>query len=122
MSEENTMDNKRPVWYRQKVVLFVSGSIIIALLLVVVSLALYASSGAAQLDLSRPGYKSVQSQVDQAGSFESFSASGPVNRKVIEEFEKSFEKQIKSVDGTDVFSPSTLDDQTLGIDAPPVSE
>ena len=122
MSEDSIATAKPRAWYRQKVVLFVSGSILIAIVLVMVSLALYASSGAAQLDLSRPGYKSVQSKIDQTRSFESFPASGPVNRKVMEDFEKSFERQIKSVDSTDAFSPDALEDQSLGIDAPPAGE
>lgn len=110
-------------WYRQRVVLFVSGSIVIALLLVTVSLALYASSGAAQLDLSRPGFKSAQSQLDQSsGSFESFPASGPVNKQTIEEFERIYQKQKKAVDNADVFSSSALEPQTLGIDAPGADE
>ncbi len=118
-------EDQKPIhvaWYRQGIVLFVSGGIVIALLLVTVSLALYASSGAAQLDLSRPGFKSAQSQLDQSGSFESFPASGPVNRQVIEDFERIYQKQKKLVDSTDVFSGSALEPQTLGIDAPDANE
>lgn len=105
-------------WYRQQIVLFIGGSIIMAFLLVLASMALYASSGAAQLDLSRPGYKSVQNQVDQNDNFESFSASGPVTKDTLDQFLKLYQKQVKPVDNADVFSPDTLDDQALGIDAP----
>ena len=66
-------------WRKNQLVVFVSGSIVVALILVVVSMALYASSGAAQLDLSRPGYQSVQDKVDRTDTFQSFSANGPVN-------------------------------------------
>lgn len=120
------MSEDQPVvhvsWYRQKVVLFITGSIIVALLLVIVSMALYASSGAAQLDLSRPGYKSVQSQLDQSENFEGYPASGPVNKQVIEDFNKTYQKQTRSVDNTEVFSGSALDAQSLGIDAPSADE
>ena len=120
MSEEEPVQSTvRPAWYRRQIVLFIGTSIVIALILVVVSMALYASSGAAQLDLSRPGYTSVQSQLDQSDdSFESFPSTGAVNKKVIDEFQKQYQKQIKSVNSTDAFSPSPLDPQSLGIDAP----
>ncbi len=120
MSEDHVAVHS--VWYRHKVVLLVSGSIMVALLLVMVSLALYASSGTAQLDLSRPGFKSVQSQLDKSDSFEGFSADGPVNKQVIDDFERLYQKQKKTVDSTDVFSGSALEPQALGIDAPGADE
>ena len=125
MSEEPSQEhvaNAIP-WYRHSIVAFVSGSIVIAVILVSVSMALYASSGAAQLDLSRPGYKSVQSKVDQtSGMFKSFSSDGQVNKKVVEEFEAMYGRQTKSVDGADTLSSNALDDQALGIDAPGADE
>ncbi len=109
-------------WYRQQIVQFVAGSITVAILLVFVSMALYASSGAAQLDLSRPGYKNVQDKVDQSGAFESFPATGSVNKSTLDQFQKIYDKQTKQVDSSDAFSSSALDDQALGIDAPAAGE
>lgn len=109
-------------WYRHSIVAFVGASIIIACVLVTISMALYASSGAAQLDLSRPGYKSVQSKVSQPTSFESFSADGQVNKKVVEDFEAIYNRQTKSVEGGDALSGGPLDDQALGIEAPGADE
>lgn len=102
-------------WYRTRLFVFVGVSIIIALVLVMISMALYASSGAAQLDLSRPGYKSVQNQVEQADTFKSFPASGSVDNKTIEQFKKLYEEQVKQVTAVDAFNPSVLDEQALGI-------
>jgi hypothetical protein len=124
MNEEEQVREPRVVsrvWYRHQLVFFISGSIIVALMLVLVSMALYASSGAAQLDLSRPGYKSVQNQLDQSDTFESFPSSGAVTGKTLDDFLKLYQKQVKPVDNSDVFSPNTLDDQALGIDDPNVS-
>lgn len=104
---------------RRNILYFIIGSVLIAFMLVLVSMSLYVSSGAAQLDLSRPGYKSVQNEVEPTDTFESFSASGEVNNTVIDQFLKLFRKQVKPVDNTDVFSPAALDEQALGIDAPP---
>lgn len=104
--------------YRRDMALFIGGSVVIAFMLVLVSMALYNSSGAAQLDLSRPGYKSVQGQVSRTDTFESFPATGEVTNSVLDQFTKLFDRQIKPVDNTDAFSPAALEDQALSIDAP----
>lgn len=109
-------------WYRTRLALFIGGSILIAFLLVLVSMALYVSSGAAQLDLSRPGYKSVQSKVDPNETFKSFPSTGSVDSKTIEQFQKLFDEQVKQVRSVDAFNPGVLEDQALGIDAPAVTE
>lgn len=105
-------------WYRTRLVLFVSGSIVIAVILVLISMALYISSGAAQLDLSRPGYQSVQSKVDPNDSFKSFPATGKVDVATIEQFQKLLKEQVKQVTSVDAFNPEVLESQALGIDAP----
>lgn len=104
-------------WYRRQLVLFISGSILIAFLLVSVSMALYASSGAALLDLSRPGYKQIQDKVEETDTFESFPASGAVNGKTIDQFQRVYDRQARFIEG-DAFNPAVLDEQALGIDAP----
>ena len=105
-------------WYKARLVIFIAGSIGIALLLVALSLALYVSSGAAQLDLSRPGYQSVQSQVENGETFKGFPSTGAVDEKAISQFNKLFDEQVKQVTGTDAFNPEVLSNQALGIDAP----
>ena len=103
-------------WYRRELVVFIFGSLCVAITLVLISMALYVSSGAAQLDLSRPGYRSVQNKVEQSDTFESFSASGPVDRRTLDQFQSLYKKQVKSVTGQDAFTSTALDDQALGID------
>lgn len=105
-------------WYRQQLFFFITGSIFISILLVMVSMALYASSGAAQLDLSRPGYKSVQDKVGKSETFESFPANGRVNNETIEKFLELYNRQTRQVNDVDAFSAETLEAQALGIDAP----
>lgn len=124
MPEEHNLlnhPNKGP-WYRSRLVVFVTASIVISLILVAISLWLYASSGAAQLDLSRPGYQAVQSQVEQVDKFKSFPSTGRVDDDTIEEFEKLYEDQVKQVTSTDAFNPAVLDEQALGIGSPSTEE
>jgi len=108
-------------WYRRELTIFIAGSLIIAFLLVLVSMALYNSSGAAQLDLSRPGYQSVQSEVEP-DTFEGFPSDGPVTRGTLEQFKQLYDTQTKPVTDKNVFSPSALDGKALGIDDAPVDE
>lgn len=105
-------------WYRKQLLIFIGCSIVIAFLLVLVSMALYASSGAAQLDLSRPGYKSVQNEVSRDDTFESFPATGTVTNDTLKQFLDLYNRQTKSVDSNGSFTADTLGDQALGIDAP----
>lgn len=107
--------NPKP-WYRQELTVFIVGSVLIAFVLVVISMALYASSGAAQLDLSRPGYTAVRGELEQTDSFEGFSSSGPVTRGTLDQFLTLYGQQSKPVTNEDAFSPNSLEDQALGID------
>ena len=119
MTEEHvTTHEPASPWYRTRLVIFISSSIAMALVLVVISMALYASSGAAQLDLSRPGYQSVQDKLEQTNTFKSFPASGSVDNKTIEQFKKLYEEQVGKVTTTNAFNPEVLSEQALGIDAP----
>lgn len=123
MTEEHHSLTKQPgPWYRTRLVIFISGSIAIATVLVLVSMALYASSGAAQLDLSRPGYKSVQSKVEQLNKFKSFPASGDVDSGTLDQFMKLYEEQVRQVTAVDAFNPQVLEEQALGIGAPATAE
>lgn len=103
-------------WYRHELLVFIACSVLIAFFLVVISLALYTSSGASLLDLSRPGYKSVQSEVDQTDSFEAFSSDGAVTKETLDQFQHLYQKQVKSVSGSSDFDSAPLGDQALGID------
>ena len=44
-------------WGRHRLALLLVGTVVVALILTVVSMIIYNYSGAAQLDLSRPGYQ-----------------------------------------------------------------
>lgn len=105
-------------WYKTHLVVFVAGSIIVGITLVVISMMLYSSSGAAQLDLSRPGYKAVQGKVERSDTFKSFPSSGSIDSKSIAEFQKLYGEQVKNVTTVDVFNPNVLDDAVLGTTPP----
>lgn len=120
MTDEELMADAHKLgrWGQHRFMLLVGASIAISLILVAISLKLYASSGAAQLDLSRPGYVSVRDQATQSGRFEGFSASGEIDEKAIEEFRELYKKHADQATNVDSFGGNVMTDQALSLDAP----
>lgn len=121
MSEDELIADAKQTpgtWAQHKFMLMVTGSIVIAIFLVGVAMALYASSGAAQLDLSRPGYVSVRKQATRSDQFDSFSASGKIDQTALDQFRKLYDEQAKKVTGIDSFGGNVMSNEALSIDAP----
>lgn len=118
MNEVHEEDERSYLISRNRFVILIIGTTLVSLGLVIVAMALYASSGAAQVDLSRPGYKEVRSQTrEEDPSFDGFSASGPIDEEALAKFEKLFEERTKSVVETKVFNSDVLSDEALRINA-----
>ncbi len=94
--------------------LLIMAVIILAILLTGLSLVLYYKSGSAQLDLSRPSYKDVRSQVitKEETSFK-IDGVGAVDDKFINEFKALYEQQIKKAVMVDSFAGDPLDPSQL---------
>lgn len=90
----------------------------ISLFLVYVALSLYNSSGALQLDLSRPGYDSAREEAIKGNEvFRGFSADGPINQASLDEFDKLYrEKAAEALIDIDAFAGDPLSDSTLALD------
>lgn len=101
----------------------IAGSIMIALLLVSVSVAMYFSSGTAQVDLSRPGYQSVRDQTPTEDPYKGFTSSGSVDEKTLNEFNKMYQERAKNATTVDAFNSDVLSDTALNIaDSPEVAQ
>jgi len=99
--------------------LFIVGSIGIATTVVVASMSMYNGSGAAQLDLSRPGYKSVRSKITaNDGDFQNYSSSGVIDKNSIKEFRSLFDRQSQKTKSVDAFGGDPLSPEELGIAVP----
>lgn len=103
---------------RHRFIFLIIFAITMALFLVGVAMALYRSSGAAQLDLSRPGYASVRSKAVSSNTFDGFAGVGPINESSLKQFRSLYDDQMKQAQAVDAFGGSALDDAALGIDAP----
>jgi hypothetical protein len=104
---------------KHRFLVLIGSSITVALILVIISMEMYANSGAAQLDLSRPGYRSVSSQaITSDNSFEDYPDSGPINQDSIDTFKNLFDKQSQKVKAIDAFSGDPLNPTALEISDP----
>ena len=110
--------NKLRGWQKHRFLLMIGGSIVIALMLVAVSMKLYASSGAAQLDLSRPGYEHVSEKVSQTEVFKGFPSMGQIDKDVLNEFREMYKKRAAQATDTNSFGGDVMSDAALSIDAP----
>ncbi|HMI09428.1 MAG TPA: hypothetical protein VK497_03475 [Candidatus Saccharimonadales bacterium] len=120
MSEEQLVAEGATLsrWQQHRFMLLIGFTIIIALFLVGISLALYNSSGTAQLDLSRPGFQSVREQASQSNDFNSFPSTGTLDQSALNQFRTLYDKQVKQVTAVDGFSGDVMNDQALSIDTP----
>lgn len=105
-------------WEKHRFMVLVGATIIISLMLVGVALTLYNTSGAAQLDLSRPGYVSVREQVDSPASFKGFPSTGTIDREALEQFNRLYERQAQQATTVDSFGGEVMTDEALSIADP----
>lgn len=100
-------------WQRHRFFALIVGVILVSFLLVLIALSLYNSSGAAQVDLSRPGYQSIQKEASRGAIEDSFPSSGKLDKKAFDDFNASYSKYAKRVVGIDSFDPKALDISNL---------
>ena len=106
-------------WDQHRYLLMIAISIAIAIFLTGVSMALYNSSGAAQLDLSRPGDSAVTSQAVQNDStFADYPNTGTLDKTSIDAFRTLYDAQAAQAKTVDAFSGDPLDPATLEINQP----
>ena len=120
MTEQELMAERLPLsrWQQHRFMLLVGATIVVSLFLVSVALALYASSGAAQLDLSRPGYVSVRGSASRSDEFDSFPATGTIDKDILDKFRKLYDKQAERATNVDSFGGDVMSDQVLSLDNP----
>ncbi|HEY0965372.1 MAG TPA: hypothetical protein VGE13_02730 [Candidatus Saccharimonadales bacterium] len=99
-----------------KLLLMVFGSIAISTMLVMVALALYYSTGASQLDLSRPGYSDLREQVKNNDGYKAFSASGPIDEASLKKFDAMYTEQFNELKTIDAFNNDVLSLKSLQLE------
>lgn len=112
ISGQEDAESALSFWDRHRLSLLLVLAVSIALILTVVSVTMYTLSDAIQLDLSRPGYKSVSNQIEDVKSSE-YSAFGPVNEDTIKEFLTLYDDQATRAKATDAFNGDPLNPELL---------
>lgn len=100
-------------WDKHRLTVLLVGTVLIAIIMTIISVAIYNTSGAAQLDLSRPGYRSVSDQAKKTDDIDTYSDSGKVDKESIEEFMKLYDKQAVKAKAVDAFNGDPLNPEVL---------
>lgn len=99
--------------------MMIIGSVILAGLLVWVGMFLYNTSGAAQLDLSRPGYIDIRDKaIDSSSEFKNYATTGPIDQVAIDEFKALYDEQANKIKLAAAFKGDPLNPDSLGINLP----
>lgn len=95
---------------------FISGVVLLAVVLTIISIAIYYITGAYRLDLSRPEYESRRSEIVEADKeTDEFKAQGAVDEESLNEFLKLYDKETTPILKTKPFTNDVLGDEELGI-------
>jgi len=105
-------------WDKHRLSLLLIITVLIAIVMTSISVFIYYNSGAAQLDLSRPGYRSVSDKVDQTDEIDTYSAVGAVNKDTIQEFMKIYDTQASKAKAVDAFNGDPLNPEVLEFGLP----
>lgn len=100
-------------WQKHKFFLLVIAVLVISMVMVAISLHLYNSSGAAQVDVSLPGYKSIQKQASKERSDSSFPATGTLDKEAFDSFDKLYGKHIDQINSSESFDSRALSEDSL---------
>lgn len=110
------MPKEGPIGSKYRFMILIAGSIITSFILVIIGMTIYNSSGAAQLDLSRPGYKSVRAQsITGDNNLQKFPDTGTITQTTIDDFQKIYTQQADKIKAADAFNGDPLSPDALGL-------
>lgn len=113
------VDIKAPFWGEHRFLAMIIASILISGGLVGISLYLYGTSGAAQLDLSRPGYVDIRDKtIDSSSEFKNYSTTGSIDQSAIDEFKDLYDEQADKIKLAAAFKSDPLNPDSFGINLP----
>lgn len=106
-------DENMTYWQKHRYMLLVASVILISMTLASISVIIYNVTGANQLDLSRPGYQAVSSQVDETDNIDEYSAFGPFSVDAGNEFLDLYDEQATKAKAVDAFNGDPLNPELL---------
>jgi hypothetical protein len=91
------------------------GAVLITIVLTVVSVAIYVSSGVSSIDLSRPGFEQARNQLKSGDINPAFSPTGPLNSQTMDTFMKFYKVRTDELQNSSSFNDGVIDDANLGL-------
>lgn len=101
-----------------KLLIAICAAIVVALILTSVSLVLYGVTGAATLDLSRPGYESARTKVQSQNidvDMPPFAPTGKIDQSDMKQYLSQYKKRQLELKGYDSFNPTAISDAQLNL-------
>ena len=103
---------------KHRFLIMIATSVVVAFILVVIAMSLYNASGAAQVDLSRPGYKTVKAEsITGDNNLQRYPSTGAITQSTIDDFKKIYDQQVSYIKTADAFGGDPLSPESLGISA-----
>lgn len=109
-------------WGVHRFLLLIIATVVISIIMVSIGIVMYNVSGTAQLDLSRPGYRSVSGKVDTENQITDYSAYGPVTTATVKQFTTLYDKQAGGDSEVDAFNGDPLNPEVLEFSDPTTSK
>lgn len=106
---------QRPKTARNKLYVLIAGVLAITFVLVGVAMGVYNSSGAAQLDLSGPGFKDVQKDVQEEKDTTSYPANGPFDKAAFNDFKKMYDERVNAVKAINGYDPAAVNNDSFNL-------
>lgn len=104
---------------RHRLLVFILSVIGVALVLVVISMNIYYSTNAYQLDLSRPDFVSLRPHIKrETKPKDEFDSQGTIDKGVLDDFLRRYREEADRVLKAKAFSSDVLSDEELGINEP----
>lgn len=105
----------RQVIGEHQFVCFIALCIVIAAVMTVISLELYRRSGAMKLDMSRPGYEKVRTEVEKSSDDQPYDSSGALTEEAVRDFENRVKKYQGELDNLGKYDNSIISDESLNL-------
>lgn len=81
----------------------------------VISLELYRRSGAMKLDMSRPGYEKVRTEVEKSSDDQPYDSNGALTEEAVRDFENRVKKYQGELDNLGEYDNSIISDESLNL-------
>lgn len=94
---------------------FVILCILIATVMTLISLELYRRSGAMKLDMSRPGYEKVRTEVEKSSDDQPYDSSGTLTEEAVQDFDDRVKKYQGELEGLGQYDNSIISDENLDL-------